>query len=110
MVSLAYSQLWVNGYTESSTGSLSLGISPQSATSLQTGVGAKVALPLVRNSTLMVPQVYASYQHEFFNDTRGLDARLRQSGSTFTWQTNQPQRDFAVVCANCTISQGHLTI
>jgi outer membrane autotransporter protein len=67
-------------------------------------------MPLRRNSTLMVPQVYASYQHEFFDNTWGLDPRLSQGGSTFTWQTNQPQRDFAVVGANCTISQGHLTI
>jgi uncharacterized protein with beta-barrel porin domain len=110
MLSLAYSQLWVNGYTESGAGALSLALGPQSATSLQTGVGGKLALPLRRNSTLMVPQVYASYQHEFFNDTRGLDARLSQSASTFTWQTNQPQRDFAMLGANCTISKDRLTI
>ncbi len=110
MVSLACSQLWVNGYTESGAGSLSLGISPQRATSLQTGAGARLALPFRRNSTLMVPQAYASYQHEFFNGPRGLDARLSQGASTFTWQTDQPQRDFAVVGANCTISRGRLTL
>jgi len=58
---------------------------------------------LKRNSTLVVPQVYATYQHEFSNDSRGLDARLSQGASTFTWQTEGPRRDFAVVGANLTL-------
>jgi outer membrane lipase/esterase len=103
MVSLAYSSLWVNGFTESGAESLNLKVNPQNAQSLQTGVGAKVSLPLKRDSTLVVPQVYASYQHEFSNNSRGLDARLSQGGSTFAWQTDQPHRDFAVVGARFTL-------
>ncbi len=110
MMSLACSQLWVNGYTESGAGSLNLRMGPQSATSLQTGVGGKLAMPLRRQHTLIVPQAYASYQHEFMNGARGLDARLSQGGGTFTWQTDGPQRDFALLGANCTISRGRLTL
>jgi outer membrane autotransporter protein len=47
--------------------------------------------------------LYATYQHEFANDARGLDARLSQSGSTFNFQTDKPQRDFAVVGTSVTL-------
>jgi len=103
LVSLAYSQIWVDGFQEDGAGALDLNVASQSAASLQTGVGAKVSLPLKRNSTLVVPQVYATYQHEFANDSRGLDARLSQGSSTFAWQTERPRRDFAVVGANLTL-------
>lgn len=63
-------------------------------------MGGKIALPLKRNSTIVVPQVYAFYQHEFSNSSRGLDARLSQGSSTFAFQTDRPGRDFAVVGAN----------
>jgi uncharacterized protein with beta-barrel porin domain len=103
LVSLAYSHIWVDGFKEDGAGSLNLNVGSQSAESLQTGVGAKISLPLKRNATLVVPQVYATYQHEFANDSRGLDARLSQGGNTCTWQTDSPHRDFAVLGANCTL-------
>jgi outer membrane autotransporter protein len=103
LVSLAYSHIWVGGFAENGAGALNLNVGSQSAESLQTGVGAKVSLPLKRDSTLVVPQVYATYQHEFSNNSRGLDARLSQGGSTFAWQTDQPHRDFAVVGARFTL-------
>jgi outer membrane autotransporter protein len=103
IVSLAYSSLWVNGFTEGGAGSLNLKVAPQQAQSLQTGVGAKLAVPLKRNSTVVVPQAYATYQHEFADGSRGLDARLSQGSSTFAFQTDQRGRDFALVGANVTI-------
>jgi outer membrane autotransporter protein len=106
LVSLAYSRIWVNGFEENGAGALNLDVASQSASSLQTGVGAKIAAPLKRGSTVVVPQVYATYQHEFANDSRGLDARLSQGSSTFTWQTGDPRRDFAVVGANVSLGIG----
>ncbi|MCX5890988.1 MAG: autotransporter outer membrane beta-barrel domain-containing protein [Deltaproteobacteria bacterium] len=103
VASLAYSRLWVDGFTESGAGALDLKVSPQNAESLQTGVGAKAAVPLQRGPVKVVPQVYATYQHEFSNDARGLDARLSQVGSTFNFQTDKPQRDFAVVGTSVTL-------
>ncbi len=103
VVSLAFSSLWVDGFTESGAGALNLKVSPQNATSLQTGVGGKIALPIKRNSVVTVPQIYATYQHEHSDSSRGLDARLSQGGSTFTFQTEAPPRNFAVAGANVTI-------
>jgi outer membrane autotransporter protein len=103
VASLSYSRLWIDGFTESGAGALDLKVSSQNAESLQTGVGAKIAVPLHRGPTVVVPQFYATYQHEFADNSRGLDARLSQGGSTFTYQTVEPQRDFAVLGANVTI-------
>jgi outer membrane autotransporter protein len=103
LVSLAYSQVWVDGFTEGGAGALNLKVNSQSAASVQTGVGAKVAVPLKVKSTPVVPQVYASWQHEYANGSRGLDARLSQGGSAFTWRTDTVGRDFAVVGANVTV-------
>jgi outer membrane autotransporter protein len=103
LVSLAYSNLWVNGFTESGAGSMNLQVDSQQADSLQTGVGAKVAMPLRRNGVTVVPQAYATYQHEFSNTSRGLDARLSQGGSTFAFQSEKLGQDFAVLGASVTL-------
>ena len=97
VVSLAYSKLWANGFTEDGAGALNLKVSPQNAQSLQTGVGGKIAVPMKRGSVTVVPQFYATYQHEFSNSSRGLDARLSQTGSTFAFVTDTPHRNFAVL-------------
>ena len=102
ILSLAYSHIWVNGFSESDAGALNLNVSPQAADSLQTGVGGRVAVPLKVGQAKVMPQFYASYQHEFSNNSRGLDARLNQGSSTFTWQTDNPKRDFAVLGASLT--------
>ncbi|MFZ5450531.1 MAG: autotransporter outer membrane beta-barrel domain-containing protein, partial [Thermodesulfobacteriota bacterium] len=102
LVSLAYSQLWVNGFTESGGGSLNLHVDAQQADSLQTGVGARIAVPLKRNGVTVVPQAYVTYQHEFSNSSRGLDARLSQGGP-FAFQSDNLGRDFAVLGASVTL-------
>lgn len=99
-MSLAYAKIWVDSFTESGANSLNLKVVSQNADSLETGVGGKVAVPLKRHTYTVVPQVYAFYQHEFRNNSRGLNASLSQGSSTFTFTTTQPGRDFAVVGGN----------
>ena len=106
MATLAYSRLWINGFNEGGGGSLSLKVNPQQADSLQTGVGAKLAAPLKGKGVALVPQIYATYQHEFADNTRNLDARLSQGGNTFTFRTDQRGHDFAVVGAGATFFGG----
>jgi outer membrane lipase/esterase len=103
VLSLAYSSLGVNGYTESGAGSLNLKVSPQQADSMQSGVGVKVAAPLQVGSAKVVPQVCATYQHEFADGSRVIDARLSQGSSALAFQTDPPGKDFAVVGGNVTV-------
>jgi outer membrane autotransporter protein len=104
VVSLAYSSLWVGSFTEGGAGALDLKVAPQYADSLQTGVGAKLTVPLKVKSAKVLPQIYATYQHEFLDGTRGIDARLSQAGSpAFGLQSDHIGRDFAVVGADVTV-------
>ncbi len=107
-VTLSYSKLWLDGFTESGAGALDLTVSPQNAQSLQTGVGGKIAVPLQRDSVTVTPQAYAFFQHEYSDSSRTLDARLSQGGGAFNYLTNDvsglPHRNFAVVGADVTIA------
>jgi outer membrane lipase/esterase len=99
---LAYSALWLDGFMEANAGALNLKLDPQNASSVQTGVGARVTVPLKVGAATVVPQAYAFYQHEFANGSRGLNANLSQGSSTFTWETDAAGRNFALVGASLT--------
>ena len=87
---------------EANAGALNLKLDPQNASSVQTGVGARVTVPLKVGAATVVPQAYAFYQHEFANGSRGLNANLSQGSSTFTWETDAAGRNFALVGASLT--------
>ncbi len=94
---IAYSHLWVDGFTENGADSLNLTVAGQGAESLQSGLGGRVTLPFEACGLKIFPQIFASYQHEFSNDSRSLDARFTQAGSTFVFRTDALDRDFALV-------------
>ncbi len=99
---LAYSALWVNGFTETGAGSLNLKVGSQSANSVQTGLGGRITVPFQAGAVKVAPQGYAFYQHEFANGSRGLNASLSQGSSTFNFQTDAAKRNFALVGASVT--------
>ncbi len=96
---LFYSVVWLPAHTESGAGALNLRVGAQTADSLQTGIGLRVSLPWMSGQTRILPQFSAFYQHEYANSARTLDARLSQAGGAFTFQTEAPSRDFAVLGA-----------
>ncbi|MDD3580125.1 MAG: autotransporter domain-containing protein [Desulfobacca sp.] len=102
-VSLNYAKAWAGSFTETGAGALNLTVGNQEAESLQTGVGARLSCPFKAGKARVVPQVSASYQHEFSNDSRGLNARLSPTGGNFSYRTESPQRDFAVVGAGVAV-------
>jgi outer membrane autotransporter protein len=100
---LAYSALWVGGFTEQGAGALNLKIASQTADSLQTGRGGRLTVLLQAGSVKVVPQGYAFFQHEFANGSRGLNASLSQGSSTFNFQTDATKRNYALVGASVTV-------
>ena len=99
---LAYSGLWVGGFTETGAGALNLKVGAQNANSMQTGLGGRLTVPLRLGSVKVVPQGYAFYQHEFANGSRNLNASLSQGSSSFNFQTDAAKRNFALVGASVT--------
>jgi outer membrane lipase/esterase len=92
----------VGPLTEQGANALNLKVGSQQADSLQTGVGGRVTVPFKAGSVKIVPQAYAFYQHEFANGSRGLNASLSQTGSTFNFQTDVSGRNFALLGASVT--------
>jgi outer membrane autotransporter protein len=97
LVSLYYTTLSTGSFTETNAGSLNLRVPGQSATSVQTGLGARAGIKATKGNVTFVPTISAVWQHEYSDKTRGLDARLAQGSSTIALQTQEPGRDFAVV-------------
>ncbi|MBU4447087.1 MAG: autotransporter outer membrane beta-barrel domain-containing protein, partial [Proteobacteria bacterium] len=96
-VSLQYATQTTGGFTESNAGALNLKVASQTADSLQTGIGARVSYRAKVGNVTVKPQLAVVWQHEFSNNTRGVDARLAQGSSTMNWRTDKIGQDFAVV-------------
>jgi len=75
-------------------------VDSQTADSLQTGVGARASYKAKVGNVTVKPQVSVVWQHEYSDNTRGLNARLAQGSSTMNFRTDTPGRDFAVVSAD----------
>jgi outer membrane autotransporter protein len=99
-VSLQYAILNIRPFTETNAGALNLRVDSQTANSLQTGVGARASYQAKVGNVTVKPQVSVAWQHEYSDNTRGLNARLAQGSGTMNFRTDQPGRDFAVVSAD----------
>ena len=97
MVSLAYSHLWMNGFSESGAGELDLNVDSQEVDSLQSSVGLKIAAVLNHGPVNIIPQLYAAYKHEFADGSRPLAADLGHTGAALHIRTDASDEDFAVV-------------
>jgi outer membrane lipase/esterase len=97
-VSLKYSRLRIDSFSETGADALNLDISGQSAESLQSGLGWRVEYELkFGKKALLLPQARVSYQHEFLNNSRSIEARLAQGGDVFQVTTDKPSRNFALL-------------
>ena len=100
---VAFTSLWVDGFTEQGAGALNLKVGSQSATSCQTGLGGRVTVPFDAGSVKVIPQAYAYYQHEFADGSQGLNANLSQDGGAFNFQTDAAQRNYSLVGASLNV-------
>ena len=99
IVSMSYSHLGIGSFTETGAGSLDLNVSSQSVDSAQSGIGVKVAAPAASDLMKAVPQVYATWQHEFCYGKQDINASLINTpgASTFGWETEGARGNFANV-------------
>lgn len=104
MASISYSNLWLGDFTENGAGAINLKVFSQNAESLRSGFGGRFSAPVMWGSIPLVTQLHATWQHEFLNDSRSLDARLSQGSPVFTFRTDSPERDFAVVGTSLTLA------
>ncbi len=94
--SLFYSRLWVDGFSETGADPFNLAVGSQDAESLQSGLGGRITAPFELQGIRFAPQVFASYQHEFSDDSRAIASRLTLGGNSFLFQTDTLKRDFVL--------------
>jgi|GEM_PF-820728 len=96
---LQYDHLDVNGFSESGAGLGDLAVGIQSMNSLQSRVGGRMNYHIhTTENVAFAAEVHAAWQHEFLNDSRGINASFIGSGlAPFTVRTSPPERDAAVV-------------
>ena len=101
-VGLNYSNLEINGYSESGGGGLALVYDDQTVHSFQITAGVQGSTAINTSYGVWVPQATADYVHEFENDQRNITVRFAQDNRTpaqggitkFSFQNDKPDRDF----------------
>lgn len=88
----------MNAYQESTNTGLELSYNRQRQTSIQTTLGLFTSFAHSTASGIIIPQLSASWVHEFANDARTINAQFVQApGSGFSFQTERPARNWAVI-------------
>ncbi|MFA6142068.1 MAG: autotransporter domain-containing protein [Candidatus Omnitrophota bacterium] len=86
-LTMKYSQLWIDSFLESGADSLDLDVSAQDAQSCQFGIGWRAEYELRIDKHVLFPEAHISFQHEFLNDSRSIEAKL--AGSVFNTSTGE---------------------
>jgi len=101
-MSLQYTQLNIDSYTESGAGALNLDVDKQSTESLQGNIGARASYAWQANAALIMPHIRASYGYELLRDSQNITSHLAQGSSPFSIQTAPPDRSFLSLGAGIT--------
>lgn len=92
----------MNGYQESTNTGLELRYNSQNQTSIQSTLGLAASSVHRFTSGVLVPQLSASWVHEYSNNSRTVNAQFVQAIVTpstdgFSFQTENPARNWAVI-------------
>lgn len=97
-VGVNYSDLHVNGFSETGTTGLELKQSGYNISSLQNVVGLQASASVSTGFGVIVPQINADWTHEFANNQREISVQFAQdfraNPSRFSYQTEKPVRDW----------------
>ncbi|BAZ14532.1 hypothetical protein NIES4071_63760 [Calothrix sp. NIES-4071] len=94
-VGLRYNRVSIDGYTEKGADSLNMKVNDQQVDSFVMSVGAIASVTIdAGKDSKVIPNVRASYEHEFGNDSRTITSELvTQPGIPMRSQTLEPDRD-----------------
>ncbi len=103
LVSLHYLRLHLNGYTETDAGSLNLAVEGQKYKLFQTGLGARLAYPILRQESRIIPEVHAKWLYDFAGDRQQSIAQFTGGGASFATEGFDPARSSYIVGAKLTL-------
>lgn len=97
-VAFNYRRLQLNGYTEKGNTGLELRYLNDGVDSLQSAVGFQASAAFSTSFAVLIPQIGADWTHEFGLDQRNVSVQFAQDfrlvPTTFSYQTERPDRDF----------------
>jgi len=107
-----YRQTWIDGYKEKGVPGFPLQYGDQDIVSVVTSLGGEAAYAISTGIGVIAPHVRITWEHEFENDARNIDARLflntdttRQD--TLFSRTDSPDRDYGRVGAGVSAQFAH---
>jgi outer membrane autotransporter protein len=106
-MSIQYTKLSVDSYTESGADALNLDVDRQNIESLQSNVGGRISYTWQVGKALVIPNIRASYGYEFLRDSKNITAQLAQGSSPFSIETISPNRNFVILGTGITVIAGN---
>jgi uncharacterized protein with beta-barrel porin domain len=97
-IGFSYDRLSVGSFSEQGAGALDLNISPQTAESLRSRLGAQVSRAFLTGESMLTPYIRLGWQHEYRNQSRPIQAQFAgQGGNVFSVNTADVARDGALL-------------
>jgi outer membrane lipase/esterase len=99
LVGLDYRQTWIDGYREHGVPGFPLQYQDQEIVSVVTSLGGEAAYAISTGIGVISPHVRITWEHEFENDARNINARLFLNTNpnlqdTLVSRTDHPDRDY----------------
>ncbi len=106
MISVAYTHVDENSFSESGAGAAGLNVSSLNVDSFRTMLSATFLYTIrLSHSATIVPGVLLGWRHEYLNNSTGITAQLQGAGTgSFTVDTASPSRDVAVIAPSLNIN------
>ena len=110
-VSLQYSRLDLDGYTETGANALNLKVDDKSFDQLRSGLGARVAYTVKTGVGTFVPEVHAAYLYNIVADNQEFTSTYTGGGGAFNTEGADPARHGANVGASVALhSTSNITL
>ncbi len=92
MLSLEYTSVRQNGYTETGTDLINISMKSMTTNSFQTGLGGKITMPWETKTYHIIPELSVMWMHEPFDRTQTLDLTMPGiSDTAYTYVTDKPE-------------------
>ncbi|MEI8173330.1 MAG: autotransporter domain-containing protein [Deltaproteobacteria bacterium] len=92
LVSIQYMRLHLNDYSESGAGSLNLTVDAQDYNTFQSGLGAKLTYPILRQDLQIIPEMHIKWLYDFIGDQQQATSTFTGSGASFSTKGFDPPK------------------
>ena len=103
LMSLQMMHLNLEDYTETEAGALNLKVERQSYNLFQTGLGVKVAYPILKKNVSITPELHSKWLYDFAGDAQQITSSFAGGGASFVTKGADPAHSSGSIGAKLTI-------